>query len=120
MKKLRDRIWAIIKPAFDEAWVYPCAMAGVILSPIVVTAATGEYPKFRVHWWDWGVALVITVIVLMLLEMKGDAEGKRTTVARWRRYGFGFLGGLAWRQVVPAVIRVVVGAFEALAKLIGL
>jgi hypothetical protein len=102
--KLIDRL----RPAFDEAWVYPCVLLGIVASPVVITAALGQTPaRLAVHWYDFVTSLVVAVIVLMAYEMRGTAEGKKTATARWRRYGFAFLGGLAWRQVVPAVLNLI-------------
>lgn len=110
MKALIDRL----RPAFDEILVYPCAFVGVVISPVVVTAATGERPHLAAHWWDLATSLVVTAAILMAFEMRGTAEGKKATAARWRRYGFAFFAGLAWRQVVPAVINVAVRLIEGI------
>lgn len=111
-------LWDYLRPAWDEMFVYPCAFLGVVLSPIVVTAATGEIPAMRAHWWDLATSLVITVAVLTAFEIRGTPEGKRKPDARWRRYSFAFFGGLAWRQVVPAVVHAIVGLFSALGNLV--
>jgi hypothetical protein len=121
MGKLRlwwRRLLAALAPAWDEIAVYPCALVGVLLSPIVVAAAADQAVRLRVRWLDFAVSLVLTVAVLAAFELKGTPEGKRGKAARWRRYTFAFFGGLAWRQVVPAVVNLVVGLFSALTGLV--
>jgi hypothetical protein len=118
MSKLWHDVSKALAPAWDELLVYPCAVLGVILSPIVFAAAGGEIPKFRVHWWDAATSLVITVAVLAALELRGTPEGKRKADARWRRYTLAFFAGLGWRQVVPAIINLIVGMFTALQGLV--
>jgi hypothetical protein len=113
MKQLLARL----RPAWDEMLVYPCALLGVLLSPVVVVAATGEVPRVRAHWWDLATSLVIAVAVLTVFELRGTPEGKRKPDARWRRYSFAFFAGLAWRQVVPAAVNAIVGLVGALGGL---
>jgi hypothetical protein len=111
MQKIIDKL----RPAFDEACVYPCAVLGVVLSPVIMAAAQGEHPKLVVHWWDFATSLVITVAILMMVESQGTAAGKRQPAARFRRYGFAFFAGLAWRQIVPVILAAVTKLFEAIA-----
>jgi hypothetical protein len=124
MKAAMKRFIDKIAPAFDEALIYPVALAGTLCSPIVAAASLGEDVILR---WptlgDMAIALVITMSVLfivMLTELRGTSDQKRIPRVRALRYFFAFFGAMAWRQVVPALVTLLLRGIEALGHLLGI
>jgi len=120
MKKIRSSVTAFlawVRPAWDELGVYPCALAGVICSPILAAATAQEVPKIGIHVADFFISLVLTAIVLIVSELHGSAADKKIPRVRTRRYAMAFLGGIAWRQVVPAAAGVMTGLANGISQL---
>lgn len=98
-----DRIHTHLKSSFEELWIYPFAVLGVLCAPILSSVSIGDKPQFVFDWAAFVIALVITAVIVIISEMRGTKEEKRTSKVRLSRYAFAFLLGVFWRLVVPMV-----------------
>ena len=101
-----------LKPAFEEVWVYPFAVIGVLCAPIIAAATVNKPVRFEFDWTAFIVALVITAALVITSELRGTKEQKRVGQVRLSRYAMAFLLGLFWRLVVPLLEQAIVKMFS--------
>lgn len=99
-------------PAFEEIGIYPFAVLGVVLAPVLAAATEGKTPKLSFDWTAFVIALVITAVMVVISEMRGTKEQKQVSRIRLSRYAFAFLLGIFWRLVVPLVEQAVIKIFS--------
>ncbi len=90
-----------LKPAFQELWIYPVALAGVFCAPVLAAATTNEPVHIVFDVGAFAIALVVTAIFVIATELRGTKEQKKTPRIRLLRYALAFMAGVLWRMLVP-------------------